>query len=224
MASLHSIRAALAAALLALPRNAAAQSPVAVPQLQETAATNFAIFLRGTPLGTEQIALNRVASGWTIVSTGRLGAPIDAIARRVLTLAKVFDHLLGAGLTRTIDFGGYLSSLCDAFKDMENSEHSDITLTCRGKSLMLDLDTATPLGLVVAELISNSYLHAFQDGVGTISISLQGGKPGGEAREVVVSPVEFEKLLASVPDEEFRDVFGIALTNTLTGSDPAAAK
>jgi len=83
MASLHSIRAALAAALLAPPLCAAAQTPAAVPQLQETGATNFAIFLRGTPLGTEQIALNRVASGWTIVSTGRLGAPIDAIARRV---------------------------------------------------------------------------------------------------------------------------------------------
>ena len=82
MASLHSIRAALAAALLALPLNAAAQSPVAVPQLQETGATNFAIFLRGTPIGTEQIALNRVASGWTIVSTGRMSAPLDAVARR----------------------------------------------------------------------------------------------------------------------------------------------
>ena len=83
MASLHSSRAALAAALLALPLNAAAQSPAAVPQLREAGATNFAIFLRGAPIGSEQIALNRVASGWTIVSTGRLGAPIDAVARRV---------------------------------------------------------------------------------------------------------------------------------------------
>jgi pimeloyl-ACP methyl ester carboxylesterase len=83
MASLHSIRAALAAAVLALPLSAAAQDPAAVPQLQEAGATNFAIFLRGAPIGSEQIAVNRVASGWTIVSTGRMSAPLDAVARRL---------------------------------------------------------------------------------------------------------------------------------------------
>jgi two-component sensor histidine kinase/DNA-binding response OmpR family regulator len=106
---------------------------------------------------------------------------VDAIARRVLTLAKVYDHLLGTELTRSLDFGRYLSALCDAFKDMENSEHHDITLTCHGKSLMLDLDTATPLGLIVAELISNSYLHAFPKGAGKITVSLLGGEAGQDA-------------------------------------------
>ncbi|HEX7565960.1 MAG TPA: histidine kinase dimerization/phosphoacceptor domain -containing protein, partial [Bradyrhizobium sp.] len=31
-------------------------------------------------------------------------AGISAIARRVMTLSKVYDHLLGTGLARTIDF------------------------------------------------------------------------------------------------------------------------
>src|SRR5258707_9208133 len=83
MASLHSIRAALAAAALALPLGAAAQPPAPAPQLQEAGATNFAIFLRGAPIGTEQVAVTRTATGWTIVSTGRLAAPIDAVARRL---------------------------------------------------------------------------------------------------------------------------------------------
>ena len=69
--------------MLALPLSAAAQDPAAVPQLQEAGATNFAIFLRGAPIGSEQIAVNRVASGWTIVSTGRMIAPLDAVARRL---------------------------------------------------------------------------------------------------------------------------------------------
>ena len=83
MSSHHSIRAALAAVALALPLGASAQQPVTVPPLQEAGATNFAIFLRGAPIGTEQIAVTRTASGWTIVSSGRLAAPIDAIARRL---------------------------------------------------------------------------------------------------------------------------------------------
>ena len=82
MPSLHSIRAALAAAALALPSGVAAQVPAAAPPLQETGATNFSIFLGGAPIGTEQVAVTRTASGWNIVSSGRLGAPIDAVERR----------------------------------------------------------------------------------------------------------------------------------------------
>jgi uncharacterized protein len=78
----HSMRAPLAALALALPLAAAAQEPAPVP-LRETGATTFAIFLRGAPIGTEQIAVNRTATGWTIASSGRLTAPIDAVARRL---------------------------------------------------------------------------------------------------------------------------------------------
>ena len=111
--------------------------------------------------------------------TGREG--ISAIARRVMTLAKVYDHLLGTGLTRTIDFGTYLSSLCDGFNAMEVPQHRNITLTCHSQPLMLDLDTATALGLIVAELISNSYLHAFPTEAGAITVSLLAGGEGKDA-------------------------------------------
>ncbi len=103
------------------------------------------------------------------VGTGQKG--ISAIARRVLALAKVYDHLLGAGLTRTIDFGGYLSSLCESFGSVESTNHRDIELSCNSAPLMLDLDKATALGLAVTELISNSYRHAFPEGIGKITIS-----------------------------------------------------
>jgi pimeloyl-ACP methyl ester carboxylesterase len=83
MPSLHSIRATLAALAIAMPLGASAQQPPAAPPLQEAGAASFAIFLRGAPIGTEQIAVTRTATGWTIVSSGRLGAPIDAVARRV---------------------------------------------------------------------------------------------------------------------------------------------
>ena len=88
MSSFHSIRATLAALALATlplatPLGASAQQPAAAPPLQEAGATNFTIFLRGAPIGTEQVAVIRTATGWTIVSSGRLAAPIDVVARRV---------------------------------------------------------------------------------------------------------------------------------------------
>jgi two-component sensor histidine kinase len=39
----------------------------------------------------------------------------------------------------------------------------------------------TALGLVVAELIANSFHHAFPDGTGTITVSLVRGKPDEKA-------------------------------------------
>jgi pimeloyl-ACP methyl ester carboxylesterase len=51
MPSPHSIRVALAAAVLALPLGAAAQPPAAPVPLQETGATNFTIFIGGRPIG-----------------------------------------------------------------------------------------------------------------------------------------------------------------------------
>jgi pimeloyl-ACP methyl ester carboxylesterase len=80
---LHSIRATLAALAVAAPLVASAQQPPVPPPLQDAGATSFTIFLRGAPIGSEQVALSRTATGWTIVSTGRLGAPIDVVARRL---------------------------------------------------------------------------------------------------------------------------------------------
>jgi pimeloyl-ACP methyl ester carboxylesterase len=82
MLSLHSIRAALAAAAMAVPLSASAQVVLPAPPLPEAGGTNFTVFLGGAPIGSEQVALSRTATGWTIVSTGRLGAPIDAVERR----------------------------------------------------------------------------------------------------------------------------------------------
>ncbi len=72
----------LALAILAASLAESAQQPsLALPPLP--GATAFTIFVRSTPIGTEQIAVSRTAEGWTIVSSGRIGAPIDAVARRV---------------------------------------------------------------------------------------------------------------------------------------------
>jgi alpha-beta hydrolase superfamily lysophospholipase len=74
----------MAAAVLAwLPTAAAAQIVPAPPALPEANATSFSIFIGGRPLGSEQIAVNRVADGWLIASTGRIAAPIDVVARRL---------------------------------------------------------------------------------------------------------------------------------------------
>jgi two-component sensor histidine kinase len=98
---------------------------------------------------------------------------IKAIARRVSTLAQVYDHLLGAEMTRTTDFGRYVKSLCLNLAEIQGAPDGRVTLTCDSEPLTLDLDVVTSLGIVVAEVVSNSYDHAFPSGAGSIIVSLQ---------------------------------------------------
>ncbi|HEV2983285.1 MAG TPA: alpha/beta fold hydrolase [Vicinamibacterales bacterium] len=86
----HFIRVAVTALTLATPLEgirltgltgpAATAQPPATP---EVGTSNLAYFLRGVPIGNEQVSLTRSADGWTITTSGRLAAPIDAVARRI---------------------------------------------------------------------------------------------------------------------------------------------
>jgi len=116
-----------------------------------------------------------------LIGEGAVKDDIGAIARRVMTLAKIHDHLLGAGLSRTVEVGDYLRSLCADYAELEGARRRGIGLAYDFEPLEADLDIVTVLGLVTAELISNSYGHAFPTGHGTISLSLKDSAPPGEA-------------------------------------------
>jgi two-component sensor histidine kinase len=107
--------------------------------------------------------------GDTADEAGQRG--IKAIARRVSTLAQVYDHLLGAEMTRTIDFGGYVTSLCLNLTEIQGATDGAVTLRCESDAITLDLDVVTALGIIVAEVVTNSYDHAFPGGKGSIVVS-----------------------------------------------------
>src|SRR5262245_59922727 len=75
----HCIWAALALVALA-PIAAAQQAPVF---RAGTNTSTFLVFVRGAQIGTEQVAVTRTTEGWSILSTGRIAAPLDITARRM---------------------------------------------------------------------------------------------------------------------------------------------
>ena len=65
-------------AALVFPSSAVSQPATAGSRYD----ARFQIFLRGTAVGSEQVAVERVADEWRVVSTGRLEAPLDVTLRR----------------------------------------------------------------------------------------------------------------------------------------------
>jgi two-component sensor histidine kinase len=112
---------------------------------------------------------------------------IKAIARRVSTLAQVYDHLLGAEMTRTTDFGSYVKSLCLHLAEIQGAPEGTVMLTCDSEPLILDLDVVTALGIVVAEVVTNSYDHAFPSGKGSIIVSVQSASGDVDTATMTIS-------------------------------------
>jgi pimeloyl-ACP methyl ester carboxylesterase len=63
-------------ALHAARAEAAQQAPAAVKP------TGYTVFLRGTPVGREEVTVREDATGTTITAQGRLGAPLNIVTRR----------------------------------------------------------------------------------------------------------------------------------------------
>lgn len=61
-----------------------AQSAGAQPRSSQPSGTpvTFTVFLRGQPIGTEEVTLKNSPEGWTISSTGRLGPPLNIVTRQ----------------------------------------------------------------------------------------------------------------------------------------------
>ena len=94
-----------------------------------------------------------------------------SIALRVMGLAKVFDHLLGIGMSRVINFDHYVSALCESLPELYRQD--GIVLSCTVEPVAVELDDATALGIVLTELVNNVYMHAFPEEVGGISVTSQ---------------------------------------------------
>lgn len=98
----------------------------------------------------------------------------DAVARRVIILGHVYEHLLGLGLTQTVEFGEYLMSLCATLAEFYALQYPRVALKAEADALAVDIDTATALGMIVNELVSNSYEHALSDrGGGAVEVTLR---------------------------------------------------
>ena len=86
------------------------------------------------------------------------------VSRRVLALAELYDHLLGAESGSTVEMGAYLGSLCLRIAVAADLSSRGIALSSETQPISLPVDRAGRLAIVVNELVANAAEHAFPDG------------------------------------------------------------
>ena len=84
---------------------------------------------------------------------------LDLASGRVLAIATVHKQLHLTGSLDEIDFDAFLHRLCESLKHTAPSQISAIHVTAENAKLRSDL--ASGMGMLVAELVTNSFKHAY---------------------------------------------------------------
>ena len=108
------------------------------------------------------------------------------IQRRIQSMAKLHAQLYRNKNIALVDFAVYLRSLVADLQAQFGALCSQVDTVFETQPCTLTLDTAIPLGLVLTELVSNVFKHAFPDGeAGELRISLGSAGDGKVRLEVV---------------------------------------
>ena len=94
---------------------------------------------------------------------------------RIHSMALIHERLYQSENFDSVDFHHYVNGLVDMLRHSIPSQDAQrITISVNIPTIELPMDLAMPLGLILNELVSNAFEHAFPDAHGgNISISLE---------------------------------------------------
>jgi PAS domain S-box-containing protein len=92
---------------------------------------------------------------------------------RIQTMAVIHEQLYQSEDLSEIDFADYLEKLIANLFLSYNSQQSGIKPITNLEHCRLHIETATPAGLLINELVTNAFKHAFPSGKGEIKINLK---------------------------------------------------
>jgi|GEM_PF-5523370 len=133
--------------------------------------------------------------------------------QRVRVMALVHQLLYEGQEFSRINLGEYLTRLAHLLADLNDAHHRGIAMRVEADDLNLDLSRAIPCGLIVNEILSNSFKHAFTDQGGEIRLVLR-REPEGEA---LIRVTDNGRGLPEHFDPEAASGLGMQLIYSLAG-------
>ncbi|MFH5886197.1 PAS domain S-box protein [Halalkalibaculum sp. DA3122] len=131
---------------------------------------------------------------------------------RVHSMALVHEQLYQTELFSSIKFDDYIKDLATTISSTFHDTSTEITFVYEMEPVQLTMNQAVPCGLLLNELLTNSYKHAFTDrNEGEITISLTERK-----QQVKLVVADNGKGLPEEMREGRTDSLGMTLIHTLT--------
>ncbi|MGA1623334.1 MAG: histidine kinase dimerization/phosphoacceptor domain -containing protein, partial [Synechocystis sp.] len=108
-----------------------------------------------------------------LIDDPKILAMLEDSQKRIKTLALVHEKMYQSKDLALIDLGEYLTTLVTELVNSTTREDQRVTISYDLCPVEMNIETVTPCGLIVNELVSNALEHAFPgDRQGTITITL----------------------------------------------------
>ncbi|MBK8609227.1 MAG: sensor histidine kinase [Chitinophagaceae bacterium] len=108
------------------------------------------------------------------ITDSQASAAVKEGKNRVQSMALIHQNLYSEGNIKGIMVKEYISNLVQSLSDSYNISNDKVKINVDIDNLNLDVDTMIPLGLVLNELVSNSFKYAFNETrSGILNIRLQ---------------------------------------------------
>lgn len=92
------------------------------------------------------------------------------MSQRIAAMSAVHEHIYRSHTFDNVEVREYLHKLIE---NIQAGYDSELNVEVQIDDLVVDKDAATPLGMIVNEVVSNAFKHAFKDGrTGTVSVTL----------------------------------------------------
>ena len=133
---------------------------------------------------------------------------LDDLLGRLQALSKNYDYLSPSGETMETELCAYLSELLG--EGEQGRGPRDVRLEVQCEHLLVSSEMAVPIGMIVHELVTNAYKHAFPGGRrGTIRVALQ------REKDALHVSVEDDGVGAADTEVKESDSFGMTIVEAL---------